>query len=141
MRSEDQLQIACAAYLRMRLTEEYRFYHVPNGFFVRGADRSAVAREMAKLKQMGLSNGVMDLVIVGPASLGMTLYAELKTETGSLSKEQREWGGFIESAGWPYAICRSPEALEDFLDQHGVPSRARLRPLKTYTTTAANAAQ
>lgn len=130
-RAEDIFQASCADYLRMRLHEPWRFFHVPNGFFVPGAKRDLVAREMAKLKRAGLSNGVPDIIIAGPRDAAEPMiWIELKTETGALSKEQRGWRDALKAMGWAWFLCRSLDEVEDALDASRVPARARLRPVR-----------
>jgi len=46
--------------------------------------------------------GFPDLVIVG----GGVLWRELKTDTGVLRPEQREWGSVLQQAGQDWAIWR-----------------------------------
>lgn len=125
---EDTLQRQCAAHLRMALVAPWSFYHVPNGFHVRGGDRRAAQREMAKLKAMGLKPGVADLVITGPRdhASGGLLYAELKSATGSLTAEQKAWRAHAQETGRPFATVRSLDALEAFLVEQRVPLRLRL---------------
>ena len=53
--------------------------------------------------------GFPDLVIAG---LGGCIYREVKTETGSLSADQRRWGYVLQASGQRYAIWR-PRHLVD----------------------------
>ena len=51
--------------------------------------------------------GFPDLVIAG---LGGTIFRECKTETGSLSADQRRWGYVLQASGQRWAVWR-PRAL------------------------------
>lgn len=53
--------------------------------------------------------GFPDLVICG---IGGTIFREVKTETGSLSPEQRRWGYVLQASGQRWAIWR-PRHLID----------------------------
>lgn len=47
--------------------------------------------------------GYPDLTIAGP---GGVLFRELKSATGTMSSEQREWAASLESAGADFAVWR-----------------------------------
>jgi len=132
MRAEDALQIAVANHLRLALGPEWRFLHGPNGFHVAGGDRSRAAREANKLKRMGLAPGAYDLIVFGPRehASGGAVFIELKSATGSLEPEQRAWRDHAQACGRPWALCRSIEEVEAFLDACAVPLAARVRPVR-----------
>jgi len=73
----------------------FRVAHFRPGRTAVGGWRTAV---------QGNAKGFPDLVLVRP---GQLLVAELKTERGKLSPEQREWLAAFEAAGVP-AYCWTP---------------------------------
>lgn len=73
-----------------------------------------------KAKSMGVRPGWPDLQFLFPD--GVTRYIELKTETGSLSAEQRAFRDRCAPHGI-FAVCRSVEAVEATLRGWGAPLR------------------
>jgi hypothetical protein len=87
--SEDQIHFAVVSHLRTRAREDVVFWHTPN----QGIRTKAGA---AKLKAMGLTPGVPDLVIYAEGQL----YAlELKTTKGRLSRAQDDMLKALRHAG------------------------------------------
>ncbi|CAI9119565.1 VRR-NUC domain-containing protein [Brytella acorum] len=80
-------------------------------------------REGARRKARGCVPGVPDLHVT---YAGRTLYIELKTETGRVSKEQRELHARLRRAGAVVAVCRSADAVLEFLRAEGVPVKAQV---------------
>lgn len=114
---EDDLQIATADFLDLALPDNARWFHVPNG----GKRGKA---EAGRFKAMGVKPGVGDVIVLfGP----IYIMVEMKTATGSLSPEQREWRAFCRSVGAPWKLCRSVLEVEDFLRSCGLPLKATLR--------------
>lgn len=75
-------------------------------FHVNNKAKNAI--EGNRMKAMGVKTGVSDLALI--TSEG-TIYIELKTATGTQSKDQKEFQRQIESLGQKYYIVRS---LDDF---------------------------
>lgn len=101
--SEDDLQKQVAAFLEWALPEPLRFLHIPNG----GKRHPAVA---ALLKAFGVKKGAADVLILGWRSF---IWIELKTATGSLSREQKGWRDWCHLIGAPWFLCRS---LDDVIE-------------------------
>ena len=74
-------------------------YAIPNG----GA-RSAVVG--ARLKAEGVKAGMQDVCLPVPRSHWASLYVELKTKDGKVSKEQLDKMAALERAGNLVAVCR-----------------------------------
>ena len=96
--SEDALQQKCVfwfhnAYPHLRGL----LFAVPNG-------GSRNAREGQKLKRTGVVAGVSDLILL---YMGSAFLLELKTETGSQSKKQKDWQSKAEQEGFEYFVIRS----------------------------------
>lgn len=106
--TEDQIQVAVAAYLDKALPKTWRWYHCPNG----GHRLKAVA---GKLKAMGVKPGVPDCVILRPD--GRPIYVELKSFGGVLSQAQKDFRDWAVTSNQPYAVCRSVGDVEQFLKE------------------------
>ena len=65
-----------------------------------------------RMKAMGVKTGVSDLVLV--TSQG-TIYIEVKTPTGSQSKEQKEFQQQVESLGQKYFVVRTLDEFQDIV--------------------------
>ena len=119
---ETQLQISVVHYLRHALPEGILYFHTPNGGV---RDK----REAAKLKAMGVTAGVPDLIFVLPT--GKLAAIELKWGPGRLSPEQTRWLARAGELGAWTAVCRSIEEvdaiLRKWLEPFGYSLGARLQ--------------
>lgn len=119
--SEDEIQIEVVKRLR---AAGVAFFHVAN-------ERRTSPRQGAKLKAMGVSAGVPDLIIVCPeqkppavVDAAMARYPgcrtfalELKADRGRLSEPQRAWLDTMSSAGWEIAVTYGlTEAVDQLTD-------------------------
>jgi len=109
---EDRLQYACAEYLRFN---KICFFHVPN-------EGKRSIQGHARMIAKGLQAGVHDLVILLDG--GVTLWVELKTKKGVISKHQKTWHERIVKMGYHHLVLKSDcvleilEGLEAFLLAH-----------------------
>ncbi len=106
--SEDEIQLAVARALR---EAGVPFFHVAN-------ERRTSPRQGSKLKAMGVSAGVPDIIAVMP-TLGRGPFAlELKTERGRLSDAQRNWLETLSECGWDvactYGLREAMDRLRDW---------------------------
>lgn len=105
MNCEDELQL-CVRQQLDRLADETgddrlrRFHHSPNG-----GHRSK--REGAVFRGMGVRPGFPDLIYPAPVGGYSGVAFELKTASGRLSDEQRDWLGWLASQGYRIATPRS----------------------------------
>lgn len=116
-RPEEDLQIATAELLDLGLPQGWRWWHTPNQ---RGTRKFW---EQKLLKALGVKPGVQDVTIVGPNP--RLVIIELKSDTGGLSKAQREWRDFYRSIGVPWFLARSLEDVIAACVDAGVPLRVR----------------
>ena len=100
--SEAALHKAVAEFLNWTLKPPFFFTTFPSGGGgkVRGA----------QLKAMGLKAGVPDIYIAGPG--GRTLWIELKTAQGRLSRVQGSIIGTLYLLGHQVEICRSVQEVQ-----------------------------
>ncbi len=85
-----------------------RILAVPNGAFLFG-DQVQRAKQMARLKEQGLKNGVLDLLV--PAWF---LWIEMKrVKGGVLSEDQVGWIEYLEGCGYKCAVCAGAQAAID----------------------------
>lgn len=96
-KSEDQLQAECFQWhWNTYPNERGRLFHVNQ--------KARNAIEGNRMKAMGVVPGVSDLIYLtatGP------IFIEMKTETGTQSKEQKAFQAIVEGLGFRYVICRS----------------------------------
>lgn len=101
-KSEDRIQQECYIWFWNTYPELRKLlFAVPNG----GARN---AREGKKFKDTGVVAGVSDLIFLHQ---GTAYLIEMKTPTGTQSKDQIDWEGRVKKQGFDYFIARS---LEDF---------------------------
>ena len=86
-------------------------FHVPNG----GLRNKVVAGQMVAL---GVKSGVPDLLLPYKRGAYVGLAAEMKTDTGSVSKNQQKWFERFESQGWKVAVWRSADEAINGLKEY-----------------------
>ena len=114
--SEDDLQRQVILMLKNRLLSNTLYHHSPN-------EGVRKVQFKMKLKSMGTRFGWPDLEIFAPAhetvlSKNETLFIELKLAKGKLSPNQVSIRDSLISAGFPWALCRSVEEVETFLNKY-----------------------
>lgn len=75
-----------------------------------------IAKIVAKYKRMGQMAGVTDLVVMLEG--GVTLFVELKTKTGRLSEDQKNFGTELIKRGHFAYVCRSLDDFIEVIEQH-----------------------
>lgn len=93
--SELQIHIAVVQHLKYRARKGVCFFHAANG-------ERREARDAAKLKAMGVTPGIPDLMIVAD---GKTYGLELKTSRGRLSPAQKGMLDVLNAAGAYTAVA------------------------------------
>lgn len=92
-------------------------FHCPNESMV-------PARYRSKLKALGVSPGVSDLIIVHPVMLDGTTYPglaiELKSRKGTASADQLRWLGYFQAAGFYSAVLRGGPATAALFQAAGL---------------------
>ena len=104
--SEDRIQQAIFMYLN----NTFCLIHHPNRGIVFHVPNQRISKsERIKLAAIGVLAGVSDLIFIYK---GKTLYIEVKTPTGTQSKDQKEFEGRIQSNGFSYYLVRSVEDVK-----------------------------
>lgn len=119
--SEEQLQISCLALLRFACPEAL-FWHTPNGVFLgRGNGKWAY---MAKLKMLGMLNGVPDLCILWKGINGPEIcFVELKVGYNKLTPEQVIITETLKNMGFKVGVAKTLEEFITLIKSFGVPIR------------------
>ena len=88
-------------------------FHPPNG----GLRNGVVAGQMVA---MGVKRGVPDIVLPYRVGDWVGLVAEMKSDSGSVSKDQAKWFERFKAQGWKTAVWRSAdEAIEGLKEYLG----------------------
>lgn len=115
--TEDSIQISIVNWFRYVLPHGWNIFAVPNG-------GSRDKREAAKLKRLGVKAGVWDLLILGQLNgEPWAGWIEVKTATGRLTPEQKDFRDGLKDKGFPHAVCRSIEDARKFARDHDLPIR------------------
>jgi len=103
--SEEQLQVSLANYLDQREleTKAFKWFHVPNG-----GKRGILTA--TKLEAQGVKRGVPDVCIL--LSGGKVMFVELKTEVGTLTSDQKQFGQDITSLGHFYHVVKGSHPID-----------------------------
>lgn len=92
-------------------------FAIPNG----GLRAKATA---ARMKAEGVTSGVADLCLPVKRGPNGALWIEMKTRSGRVSPEQREWLRRVGLAGQATAVCYDfDEARQTICDYLGIPCR------------------
>ncbi len=81
-------------------------WHVPNNTYT--TQRFAKVRNML----LGVKRGIPDLFVLTPSGI---VAVEMKSKTGSATKEQKEWISQLMRHGVPAAVCKGAEAAISYL--------------------------
>lgn len=116
-RPEQQLQIGVMKFLDLCLPADAIAFHVPSGGYRTKA-------EAGIFKAMGVKAGCPDIIIFYS---GRTLCIELKADKGSATPAQKVMHAKLHAQGIPVLIAKTLEAVELFLDGHGIPLRGNVQ--------------
>ncbi len=108
--SELQIHIAVIQHLKYRARKGIVYFHAANG-------ERREARDAAKLKAMGVTPGIPDLVLIAN---GKTYGLELKTSKGRISPEQKSMLSQFEAAGAYTAVAFGLDSAISILTAWGI---------------------
>jgi hypothetical protein len=119
---EEDLQRVCFEWIVLQTPRHALLkylMHVPNG----GARSKG---EAGKLKAMGTKPGVPDFLLPRGRGHWRGLAIELKSSTGALSPDQKEWLRGLEQEGYLTSVCRTLDnfvaLVQAFLNDQVAPS-------------------
>jgi hypothetical protein len=125
--TEARLQQNCLMWLNRYYREKERWYHsIPNG-----ENRDTVTA--ARLKATGLKSGVADTFLPEPCGVYHGLYIELKTPTGRLSENQREFIAAMRKRGYCVVVLDTLEAFQLLIPDYLTLQPSESLPAKHYS--------
>lgn len=103
---------------------ELKWFHaIPNGGS-RGDNAKSRAIQGGALKAEGVKSGVADCFLPVRRGVWSGLYIEMKKPDGKPSKEQKEFGVFVQLQGFGFVVCygwsEAVKVLQEYLN-HGQP--------------------
>jgi len=108
---------ACIALMRWkqlnmkRLPELDMLFHVPNG-------GTRAVREAARFKRMGVQPGVPDYFLDVPRGAFHGLRIEMKSPTGKVSDEQKDWLYRLNKHGYCAVVCYGWEDAAKMIESY-----------------------
>lgn len=100
-KEEHNLQVACVTWFRLQYPKLRKaLFSVPNG-------GTRHKREAVTLKEEGVTAGVSDLILAVPNRENAGVFIEMKTPSGTVSKEQKEFLALMKSLGYRVEVVRS----------------------------------
>jgi hypothetical protein len=120
--TEDQIQASIVDYLRTCGPIGSLVHSIPNGAVLAG-NTAQRGRQMAKLKWTGLLPGAADLLMLWN---GRAIYLEVKKPKQYQTDTQKTFQDDVAVCGGHYAVVRSIDDVQQFMDALGVPMRGRV---------------
>ena len=111
--AEAQIQAAIVAWVR-RVAPQTQCFSVPNGVYL------ANKRLAAFLVWTGVLRGVPDIIVLHKKE---TYFIEVKTETGALSSDQKDFFNWLERHDRPKLVARSITDVKAAFDRWGIETR------------------
>lgn len=106
---EQVLLFQWADAVRQRFPDLEMLIAIPNG----GKRHIGTA---VKMKKEGVKSGVWDVFLPVPSGIYHGLWIEMKSLKGSLSENQRKWGGMCSLQGYRMVVCRSWHEAKDAIE-------------------------
>lgn len=115
---ESKLQCQCVAWFRRQFPKMRRkLFAIPNGAFLQG-DAKKRAMRWAILEREGANAGTADLFLSVARGDFHGLYIEMKTPSGTQSKEQIAFEREMIEEGYGYAMPRTFEEFQRVVGQY-----------------------
>ena len=90
---------------------------IPNAQALSFLDRKLAMKIMAKLKAEGLAKGFPDLLIPIVTNKG-GLFIEMKSKTGIISPEQKDWINHLNNNGYQACVCFGADNAINVIDDY-----------------------
>ena len=131
---ESDLQIRCIKWFRFQYPAFARLMEHPKN------EGNGNRRQGAISKAEGVQAGVADIILHLPSFCDQvpdgyhSLAIEMKSPTGTQSREQKQWQRLFEAAGGQYVIIRSYDEFVDVVTRYmlNVPMSVKNAVLKAY---------
>lgn len=106
------------AKIQQEITQWYRNtyclrHHSPRNVIFSVPNESKDVAEAGYKRAIGLFRGASDLVVV---QKGEVVFVEVKTPTGTQSKEQKEFESIVKALGFRYEVVRSLEQFKTIVE-------------------------
>jgi len=108
-----QVALFMWAALNMQRYPELRWFHA-----VKNEEKSGSVVLGAKAKSSGVKSGVSDTCLPVRRGNYSGLYIEMKKPNGKPTKEQLDFGSFVTSQGFLFAVCDHWEKAKDVLEKY-----------------------
>lgn len=106
-KEEHSLQVGCVNWFRLQYPRLAKaLFSVPNG-------ANVTEREGKWLKAEGLTSGVSDLILAIPNRENRGVFIEIKTPSGRVSKEQKDFLALMSSLGYRTEVVRTFDRFMD----------------------------
>lgn len=118
---EDDLQKSCVSWFREHYPDIAPLMFHPNNEAYLGKGRTKAQQERAgkRAKDMGVTAGVADLILLYPGRHGEhALCIEMKSCRGTQEPSQKAWQKAVEQRGYRYELCRSLDAFKTLIEEH-----------------------
>ena len=116
---EDDLQKSCVKWFREYYEDIASLLFHPNNEAYLGKGRTRAQQERAgkRAKDMGVTAGVADLILLYPGRHGEhALCIEMKSCRGTQEPSQKEWQKAVEARGYRYEICKSLQSFQGLIE-------------------------
>jgi hypothetical protein len=130
---EHEQQAKLMIFVTNYLMHEYpilRWLHaIPNGLSFAGIDKETRGKITTQMTSEGVKSGVCDLFLPVRSGEYSGLYIEMKSDTGKIKPNQKEFIAFVREQGFKVVVPRSAsEALAEIVLYCGLPEGIRLNP-------------
>jgi hypothetical protein len=119
--TETERQIQVVTWLYSLKSKKFEFFATLNEALLKGSAGKSKNFRYAiyqKLLKMGLKTGIPDIVFLVKG--GKVFFIEMKTPTGTLSKNQKFRIPIIEALGFDVHICRSLDDVKKVMSGYGL---------------------
>jgi hypothetical protein len=132
---EGPIHMAIFAYLQTALLPGSVIHHSPNELGVKLAPDHR-RNILSMLKRKGMRGGWPDLEAVARQSSGPAVFfaVEVKSEDGTMQKNQTQLREEFEALGVPYCVARSITDVQKFLIENNIETRLALGTRRRATT-------
>lgn len=118
---EEDLQCECVAWFRNSYPELAPLLFHPNNepyFGGQGKTEEQKRRRGKRAKNMGVTPGVADLILLYPSEPYHGLCIEMKSKTGTKKNNQKRWQSVVSKHNYRYEVVKSKEAFKDLIKRY-----------------------